>query len=289
MEAKEELSCYTREGMKNVIHRAIADYMERVGGVPFQVEIDKKGIKTGVSNRHVHLSQEDLDTLFGEGHELTPLRELTQEKQFVAEETVAVATPRGTLENVHVLGPVRAHTQMEISRTNGYQLGIFPPVRMAAGGERTPDVTLIGPKGSVRIDRGVIMAHRHIHMPPEDARYFGVKEGDRVMLWAPGERGVIFDNVLIRVDPTFYLEFHVDSDEANAALLKNGDPVYVLRRSDSIPFPGSSAEKTKRQGRIFITEEKLREMLAHNRALTLGEHEILTPQARDLARKHGLI
>ncbi|MDK2786224.1 MAG: putative phosphotransacetylase [Thermotoga sp.] len=187
------------------------------------------GIIVGVSNRHVHLSREDLETLFGKGYELTPVKELRQPGQYAAKETVTIVGPKGAIENVRVLGPVRKETQVEISRTDAFRLGVRPPVRDSGDLEGTPGIVIIGPNGILVKEKGVIIAKRHIHMHPKDAEHYGVKDKDIVkVIVENGDRRLIFDDVLIRVREDFALEFHVDTDEANAAMLNTGDLVYIV-------------------------------------------------------------
>lgn len=185
-------------------------------------------VPVGVSNRHVHLSDEHLEILFGAGHKLTKLKDLTQPGEFAAEEKVTLVGPKGAIEGVRVLGPTRKQTQVEISVTDSFRLGIKPPVRDSGNLAGTPGVELIGPKGSVTLPEGVIIAARHIHINSEEALKYGLENGQKVRVEVGGERGIIFNNVLIRVSPKYALEFHVDLDEANCALLKNCDRVKVL-------------------------------------------------------------
>ncbi|WP_041082229.1 phosphate propanoyltransferase [Thermotoga profunda] len=187
------------------------------------------GIVVGVSNRHVHLSREDLDVLFGRGYELKPIKDLGQPGQYAADEKVIIVGPKGAIEQVRVLGPVRNQTQIEISKTDAFKLGVNPPVRDSGDIEGTPGIVIVGPKGTVVKDKGVILAKRHIHMLPKDARHYGVKDKDIVKVVCEKEgRRLVFDDVLIRVSEKFALEFHVDTDEANAALLNNGDLVWII-------------------------------------------------------------
>ncbi len=186
-------------------------------------------IIAGVSNRHVHLSREDLDLLFGKGYALTPTKDLGQPGQFACKEMVTIVGPKGSIENVRILGPERKDTQIEISLTDAFKLGVMPPVRDSGDIEGTPGITIIGPNGKLEKEKGVIIAKRHVHMHPSDAEKFGVKDKDIVkVIVEKGDRRLIFDDVLIRVSEKFALEFHVDTDEANAALLKTGDIVYIV-------------------------------------------------------------
>ncbi len=186
-------------------------------------------VPVGISNRHIHLSQEDLETLFGAGYELTVRNDLSQTGQFAAEETVTIQGPKSSMVNVRILGPTRKETQLEISRTDSFALGVKPPVRDSGFLDGTPGITVIGPKGQIALERGVIIAQRHIHMTEEDATAFGVKDKDLVSVRVDGERAVVFENVLVRVRNDFVLEMHIDTDEANAAILGNGQMVEVFR------------------------------------------------------------
>lgn len=187
------------------------------------------GIVVGVSNRHVHLSREDLDILFGKGYELKPIKDLGQPGQYAADERVIIVGPKGAIEQVRVLGPVRNQTQIEVSRTDAFKLGLNPPVRDSGDIEGTPGIVIVGPKGTVVKNKGVILAKRHIHMHTKDAEHYGVKDKDIVKVICEKDgRRLIFDDVLIRVSEKFALEFHVDTDEANASLLNNGDLVWIV-------------------------------------------------------------
>ncbi|RYD04015.1 hypothetical protein N752_16630 [Desulforamulus aquiferis] len=158
---------------------------------------------------------------------------MKQVGEYAAKETLTLVGPKGALRNVRVLGPVRKFTQVEISRTDGFNLGIVPPIRDSGKLEDTPGIVLVGPKGGVSLNKGVIVAARHIHMGVEDAHRYNVSDGDRVTIKINGPRGGSFDNVLVRVNPNFRLEFHIDTDEANAAALKNGDTVSIDIREQS--------------------------------------------------------
>jgi len=186
-----------------------------------------KGIPVGISNRHIHLSASDCETLFGWDHGLTPKKDLKQIGEFAAEETVTLVGKKGVIQGVRVLGPLRKVTQIEISRTDGFSLGINPPLRDSGETSQSAGIVVVGPCGAVTLTEGVICASRHIHMHTDDARRFGVRDGDRTMVEVDGPRGCTFKNVLVRVRPSFCLEFHIDTDEANAVGLKNGDLVRL--------------------------------------------------------------
>ncbi|WP_455540045.1 phosphate propanoyltransferase [Terrisporobacter sp.] len=181
-----------------------------------------------LSNKHIHLSQADLEALFGEGYELTHKKDLSQPGQFACEEMVEVVGPKGSTK-MRVLGPVRPESQVEVSLADARGLGIAVPVRQSGDVEGTPGAKLVGPKGEVEMPRGVIVAARHIHMSEEDAEKFGVKDKDVVSVQTEGLRGVVFNNVLVRANPNFKLEMHVDLEEGNAAGVKNGDLVELIK------------------------------------------------------------
>ena len=183
-------------------------------------------VELEASGRHVHVTKEQALTLFG--HSLTPKRELSQPGQYLANERVKVVGPKGEFDNVAVLGPERKEGQVEISLTDGRTLGIDPPVRLSGKVENTPGVTLIGPQGQVRLQQGVIVAQRHIHMTPEDAQNMGVQDKQSVRLQTYTNRPVVFDDVTIRVSPDFRTRVHLDYDEANACGFQNGDLGRIL-------------------------------------------------------------
>lgn len=185
-------------------------------------------VSVGVSNRHVHLKREHLDILFGENYELEVKKELTQPGQFAACEVVMLKTDKGVLENVRVLGPLRDYTQVEISKTDAYKLGINPPVRNSGDLSGSESITLIGPKGEVKINEGCIIATRHIHLSEEHIKEYKLEGKDKVSIKVNGEKGGILENVYLKVLPNSYLELHLDTDDANAHLIKNGDIVEVI-------------------------------------------------------------
>lgn len=186
-------------------------------------------VPVGVSGRHIHLCREDIDALFGPGYELAVYRELSQPGEFAAREMVTLVGPRGVLEGVRVLGPVRAYTQVEVAMTDGFRLGLKPPVRESGDLEGTPGIAVVGPAGAINLPRGVILAARHIHMETERAQALGLQDDQQVQVWVPGVRELVLCNVIIRTNPHFRLELHLDTDEANAALLSGGDKVKILR------------------------------------------------------------
>lgn len=188
-------------------------------------------VPIGISARHIHLCQEDIEKLFGPGYRLTPSKNLYQPGQFAAKEVVSVVGPNSVLEAVRILGPARKETQVEISRTDAYKLGLDAPIRDSGELAGTPGAVLVGPKGPVMLNQGVIMAASHIHISEQEANLYGFKDGDRVEALARGRREISYRNVKIRVTSNSKLEFHLDTDEANAALMKNGDVAMIKRKS----------------------------------------------------------
>ena len=186
-------------------------------------------VSVGVSGRHVHLSQEDLEALFGAGYELTPIKELSQPGQFAAKETVTLVGPKGVIERVRVLGPVRPSTQVEVLRGDTFKLGVPACVRMSGKLERTPGVTLAGPHGTVALSQGTIVAARHIHMTCDEAAQRGLHDGQVVSIAFGGERGGRLDNVVVRANNTSALDCHIDTEEANAFGIKNGSVVEIIK------------------------------------------------------------
>jgi acetate kinase len=193
-------------------------------------------IPVGVSVRHVHLSRAHCDALFGPGAELTKRRDVTQKGQYVTRETVDLVGPKGEIRGVAIIHPLRAETQVEIAKTDAYVLGVNPPIRESGQLDGTPGLRLRGPAGEVELERGVILALRHVHMSPDDARTFGVDDKDVIRVTVDGDREMTMGDVLVRVREDFVLDMHIDTDEANAAGLT----------SDSVVAFDSIQEKARR-------------------------------------------
>ena len=188
----------------------------------------KKVVKVGVSARHVHLSKEHLEVLFGKGYELSVKKYLMGD-QFASEELVTIVGPKlRSIEKVRILGPLRDETQIEVSLTDGFKLGIKAPIRESGKLENTPGIKIIGPKGSVETSKGTIAALRHIHMDKETAKKLELNDKDIVDVEIKGKRKGILGNVLIRVSDKYVLEMHIDTDEANALGIKNGSFVEII-------------------------------------------------------------
>ena len=185
-------------------------------------------VPIGVSARHIHLTQEHVEVLFGKGYQLTKKKELMG-GQFASNETVTIVGLKlRAIENVRVLGPVRKQTQVEISATDAIKLGVKAPIRESGKIAGSAPIAVVGPKGALYLDEGCIIAMRRIHMSPRDAMAAGVHDGDIVSVKADNERGTIFNHVKIRVDDSFTLEMHIDTDEANAAKIATGDTVRII-------------------------------------------------------------
>lgn len=194
------------------------------------VREDHGEIKVGVSQRHIHLSREDLDTLFGKGYELTKKKTLMG-REFASEECVTLVGPSlKSIEKVRVLGPVRKNTQVEISRTDTFVLKVSPPVRPSGCIEGSEKIVVVGPKGSVYLKEGVIIANRHIHLTPEYAQKQGLKDNDYVDVEIDGIKPTRFYDVQVRVRDDFNIEMHIDTDDANSAGLKNGMRVRIIKK-----------------------------------------------------------
>ena len=213
----------------DLIEKTIQNVMAEMG-VKKQGEGKSDYVKIGVSQRHIHLSREDLDTLFGKGYELTP-KKVLMGKEFASAEVVTLVGPSlKAIENVRVLGPVRKNTQVEISRTDTFVLKVSPPVRPSGEIKDSEKIVVVGPKGSVYLKEGVIIANRHIHLTPEFAEGLSLKDNDCVDVVVDGVKPTKFYDVQIRVREDFNVEMHIDTDDANSSGLKNGDVVHILTK-----------------------------------------------------------
>lgn len=203
----------------NIVDEAVKRIREQM---TFAFEVEASG-------RHVHLSRKAIDVLFGEGYQLTKVRDLSQPGQFVSKERVTVAGPKGVFQNVVILGPERPASQVEVSMTDARMLGINAPVRESGDIEGTPGVVLMNGENAVCLDKGLLVAKRHIHMSPEDALRAGVENHEIVQVRINSSRALIFENVVIRVSPKFATYMHIDYDEANACGHKKGDTGCIIK------------------------------------------------------------
>ena len=186
-------------------------------------------VPVGVSARHIHLTQSDVETLFGEGYQLTKKKDLMGGQYACNECVTIVGLKLRAIENVRILGPVRKASQVEISATDAIKLGVKAPIRESGDIKGSAPIALVGPKGVLYLKEGCIIAMRHIHMSPEDARLAGVVNGQEVSVKVDNERGTIYNHVKIRVDPSFTLEMHIDTDEANAAKISCGNTCTIIK------------------------------------------------------------
>ncbi len=210
---------YDIEKIEQAVEKVMAEYKRDMNGE----------IKVGVSQRHIHLSREDLDILFGKGYELTKKKTLMG-REYAAEECVTLVGPSlKSIEKVRVLGPVRKDTQVEISRTDTFILKVSPPVRPSGKVEGSEKIVVVGPKGSVYLKQGVIIANRHIHLTPEYANRHKIKDGDYVDVMVESIKPTKFYGVQVRVRDDFNVEMHIDTDDANSAGIKNGDLVKIIK------------------------------------------------------------
>jgi len=215
-----------REELVELVTRLVLEKLQQ----KTQVSLDiPNQVPLGISNRHVHLSANDLTALFGAGKELTRWKDLSQPGQYACEEKVTLIGPKGVIEQVRVLGPIRSRTQVEVSVTDCFKLGIKPVVRDSGDLEGSPGIILAGPTGVVALEEGCIVAARHVHMTPQDAERYGLRDKDKISVRSSGVRSVVFHNVLVRVHENYRWELHLDFDEANGACLKCGDLLEIIR------------------------------------------------------------
>ncbi|TCZ78783.1 phosphate propanoyltransferase [Paenibacillus albiflavus] len=212
--------------LTETITKLVLEELSKVGLAPSGEPL--KYVPVGVSARHVHVNRAHMDILFGPGSELTKFKDISQPGQFAANEQVTLIGPKGTIEKVRILGPLRKDTQAEVSPSDARKLGVNPPVKQSGVHDGTPGITLVGPKGTVVIERGCIVAERHIHMTPAEASAFGVQNGQKVQVKIEGPRGGIMNEVMIRVRDDFALDMHIDTDDGNAFGLKTGDKVEII-------------------------------------------------------------
>lgn len=217
------------------ISEIVSKVVSQINGTQSSSSVSEEGydIPVGVSNRHIHLTREHVDILFGAGYELTPLKDLSQPGQYACKEQLTLIGPSlKAIEGVRVLGPLRKQSQVEISKTDSFTLKVKPPVRESGDLAGSAPITIIGPKGIVQLKEGCILANRHIHMSPSDGEKYGVKDGDyvSVMTKGDGKRTLLYD-VQIRVSDKFVLEMHLDTDDANSCGIGNGTKVKLIKEN----------------------------------------------------------
>ncbi|GAA0069624.1 ethanolamine utilization phosphate acetyltransferase EutD [Clostridium sardiniense] len=207
--------------MKDLLNSIIDEVVKRVK--------DEAFIEVEASGRHVHLTEKDVEKLFGANYKLTKIKDLSQPGQFACKERVTIKGPKGSLKNVVVLGPTRPESQVEVSLTDALSLGVKPPIKISGELLDTPGIKIESERGSVNLDRGLIAAKRHIHVSNEDAKKFEVKDNDLVKVKVFGERPLIFDDVVIRVSEKYNTFMHIDYDEANACGFKTGTFARIIK------------------------------------------------------------
>ncbi|MGG2080793.1 phosphate propanoyltransferase [Lysinibacillus pakistanensis] len=263
---------------ENLVQKIVEEVLQQVLKNQSSPPHDGK-IPIGVSARHVHLAQAEVEQLFGENYQLTPKFELSQPGQFAAEETVVVAGPKGSIERVRILGPARSLSQVEVSWTDAMKLGLKPPLRISGDIQGSSPVTLIGPKGSVVLNEGLIIAQAHIHMSPADSAKFNVIDGQSVQIKVEGIRPIILSNVVIRVSERYRLEMHIDTDEANAGLIQQGTLAEIVyHQVNEQPKPvkeQSSIVQKVEQPSVYHYDKKL---LSQIEVLEIDAQEIVVPK-----------
>lgn len=203
-----------------------------VNQIKKELEMNKNEVEVEASGRHVHLSREAVDALFGEGYQLTKVKDLSQPGQFACKERITIVGPNGALQNVVILGPERPASQVEVSLTDSRILGVKVPIRESGQIEETPGIVLVNGDRAVALTKGLIIAKRHVHMTPEDAIALGVKNGEIVQVAVQSERSLIFDDVVLRVSPKFATYMHIDYDEANACNWSKGMKGKILKKRE---------------------------------------------------------
>lgn len=273
---------------RHMIERIVADVMAQLGETSVPVPPDGM-IPVAVSARHVHLAPEHVEALFGQGFELTKRSDLSQPGQFASNETVVIAGPKGSLERVRVLGPARKLTQAEISWTDAMKIGARPPLRESGDITGSAPLTLIGPAGSLMLSEGLIIAQAHIHMSPQDAQNYGVNNGEFVTVKVSGERPLSIDKVLIRVSDRYRLEMHIDTDEANAGLIKSGAPGRIVNESAVVQAMTPIVQQPRNQPYEFKQKLLSREHVQaiDEKEIVIRKGTIVTPLAKDTARELG--
>lgn len=214
------IGMFSKDELKVLIRQTLIEKLK--------VDMGLSYVPVAVSARHIHLSRKEIDVLFGAGYTLKPIKKLSQPGQYACEETITLAGPKGSLKKVRVLGPERLQTQVELSITDCLKLGIEPMIRMSGNINETPGCSIIAPNSQIEIDKGVIVAMRHLHISTDEARIFNVNDGDNVSVRKVGNRDIVLGNVTVRCGSTHRLEVHIDTDEANAGVIKTGDLLELL-------------------------------------------------------------
>jgi putative phosphotransacetylase len=219
-----------RSAVEQVVREVVRTRLGAAGGNGAAAAGHRPRLVANISARHMHITQENLEILFGAGAKLTVMRELYQEGQFASEQAVTIIGPRHrTITNLRILGPCRTLNQIELAFTDGIAMGIDLPVRMSGNIKGTPGCIVMGPKGHIELKEGVIRAERHVHMHPRDAELYGVRNGDHMLMRVESSCPMTLHGVVCRVDPAFKLEVHIDTDEGNACDLPNATRVELIK------------------------------------------------------------
>ncbi|WP_445678059.1 phosphate propanoyltransferase [Psychrobacillus sp. FSL H8-0484] len=278
---------------QQLIEKIVGEVLEQLTKVGQTLPNDS--IPIAVSARHVHLSPHHVEALFGKGYELTKKADLSQPNQFAANETVVIAGPKGSIERVRVLGPARSLTQAEVSWTDAMKLGVNPPLRESGDIEGSGAFTIIGPKGSLFLEEGLIIAQAHIHMATADAARFNVLNGECVSVEVNGVRPIAYRNVKIRVSDRYRLEMHIDTDEANAGfiskgaigrLMKSGEVHTPVRVEPQTSEVESSSKSVLHFQKKLLSKDDVRDI--KEKEIVLEKGTIVTALARDTARDIGI-
>ena len=283
--------------LRSLIQRIVLTEMARTG---------EQWAPVMSSNRHCHLSQTDVERLFGPGYQLTKLRDLEQPGQYACNERVTIETPKGKMA-LRVVGPARKETQIELSMTDAVKLGLNPPVRMSGDLQGTPGCRLTNGEKAIDVPRGVIIAARHLHIAPEEAQAYGLHDGDRISLLAEGERGMMMNNVIVRSGPGHILEAHIDKDEANACGIRDGQlcrivkqgaiahPAPVGKAVEAAPAPAMEQQGPKvwdvsGKAHYLISEDDVRRAWDEGYTRILHAPDaLITPLARDTAANKNIL
>ena len=280
------------KALQSLIRRTVLTELARTG---------ETWVPVMSSGRHCHLSQQDVERLFGPGYRLTKLRDLEQPGQFACQERVVLMAPKGRM-TLRVVGPARGKSQVEISMTDAVTLGLKPPVRMSGDLAGSPGCTLVNGERSVNLEEGVIVAARHLHLSPEEAQAYGLKDGDKVSLIVDGPRAAVLKNVVVRSGPGHVLEAHIDRDEANACALRDGQLCRIERENGAAPaqpapartgpVPADEPKMLDLSGkeRTLLTEDDVRQAMEQGvKRIMLAGDAIVTPLARETANDKGIL
>jgi putative phosphotransacetylase len=279
---------------QQLIEKIVGEVLSQLGTVQVEQaqELPTNAIPIAVSARHVHLSQEHIEVIFGKGYKLTKKSDLSQPNQFAANETVIIAGPKGSLERVRVLGPARSLTQAEVSWTDAMKLGIKPPLRDSGNISGSAAFTLIGPRGSLYLDEGLIIAQAHLHMSPQDAKHLGVQSDEYVTVEVDGVRPISYQNVKVRVSERYRLEMHIDTDEANAGLITQGAIGHIRCTAEERPSlkepvrnPETTVKNHHNYQKKLLSNDDVREI--SEAEIVIEKGTIVTALARDTARELG--